>query len=421
MTFTRKDLFMWPFNECKLCGERSFGRPVVLGYYGQNYTPECWKCWYNETYKLPKLKKMIIYLDQCAISNIMKSIAAHDKWDDNQNLEIRYQIYTLLKELNTLQLITCPYSEIHEYESILQWSEEFFEKIKQTYQLLSQQTSFKFKGAIESRQIYNQFIDWLRDWEGVETLKSEWLQDEEKAIENWVWHITLTIDIKWKETDFVDLNTIKNSLDSNLVAKVPLWSKESWNFKDILSDELQGYRKMLLSCVQWVYWCVPENRKDFSYVHSMICEFGGVLESMKRELIKEDYSEDKHYTIIVNFINSDKFLEIPIIYLSALLRSDLRWEFKWWHRKSNPNKWETYDIQMISTYAPYSDIMLIDWKKAKRMQQNPLQSKVRKAKINTEFYWTHPQWLSDFLNKLQIMKDNAPKQHYTIRKVLYEQ
>src|SRR3989304_2807951 len=66
-----RDFIAGPFRNCPKCGGNEFG---VLLVNGRQYIRRCRdrKCWYTETIGLPEIKKKVIYIDQFAISNMMK-------------------------------------------------------------------------------------------------------------------------------------------------------------------------------------------------------------------------------------------------------------------------------------------------------------------------------------------------------------
>ena len=78
----------------------------------------CRDCWHQRDYRLPELRKKIIYLDQFVIGNSMKlenpvtkghaTVAADPFWRE---------LHDLLFQLRHLQMICCPDSGSHEEES----------------------------------------------------------------------------------------------------------------------------------------------------------------------------------------------------------------------------------------------------------------------------------------------------------------
>ena len=76
-----KKFILPPYITCPKCKiSNSFG---VLMIGGQRYTRRCRECWFTESHKLPELNKKIIYLDQFAISDMMKAV--NDKIGKRKN------------------------------------------------------------------------------------------------------------------------------------------------------------------------------------------------------------------------------------------------------------------------------------------------------------------------------------------------
>src|ERR1051326_5596568 len=69
--FDPRDLIMGPFVRCPACQNTAFG---ILDVHRDRYLRRCKVCLETEFYDLPALRKPIVYLDQFAISNMMKAI-----------------------------------------------------------------------------------------------------------------------------------------------------------------------------------------------------------------------------------------------------------------------------------------------------------------------------------------------------------
>jgi hypothetical protein len=118
---------------------------------GDAYRRRCRECWHSEEYRLPPLKKKIIYLDQFVVSEIMKlrtpgtkghaAVVAEPFWAE---------LATMLEKLGRLQLICCPDSGEHQNESLLS---PFYQSLKQTYESFSGGISFHPSDEIKREQI----------------------------------------------------------------------------------------------------------------------------------------------------------------------------------------------------------------------------------------------------------------------------
>src|SRR5688572_4033709 len=112
--FDPTSLIRPPFVRCPKCAEETFG---VLMIQGRSYFRRCRACSFSQMFRLPSVEKRVIYLDQFALSNIMKALnpdtEAHKKGMDSFWLTL----FKKLDRLCKLQLVVCPNSSVHEKES----------------------------------------------------------------------------------------------------------------------------------------------------------------------------------------------------------------------------------------------------------------------------------------------------------------
>jgi hypothetical protein len=123
--FDPRDLISLPFIPCPVCDKGSFGCLTVAG---DRHVRRCRECSHTQTYPLWSLKKAIIYVDQFAISNMMKAI------DDTASGHGRakadpfwLELFEALERSCKLQLAICPDSDQHHQESLVS---PFFESLE---------------------------------------------------------------------------------------------------------------------------------------------------------------------------------------------------------------------------------------------------------------------------------------------------
>lgn len=145
-----------PFRQCPKCGKPdTFGTLIV---YDDSFTRRCTDCWHTDSITLPELNKKVIYIDQFAISNMMKALNA--KTEANKKGRVETFWHTLFDKLDRLckrQLIICPDSKIHTEESLMTG---YFEVLKRMYELLSQGVTFEDEETIRVCQIYEHAFNW---------------------------------------------------------------------------------------------------------------------------------------------------------------------------------------------------------------------------------------------------------------------
>ena len=71
-----RDLIMGPYVLCPKCGLEQFS---VLSIRDMRCTRRCRNCWHKADYNLPDIRKKIVYIDQFAVSNIMKVLSPNAK------------------------------------------------------------------------------------------------------------------------------------------------------------------------------------------------------------------------------------------------------------------------------------------------------------------------------------------------------
>lgn len=147
-----------PFWPCPQCQENHFG---VIGIHEFGYYRRCAKCGYPKPpeqsafFPLPPVKKTVIYLDQCILSGMVKSLHP----DRRKKIDPFYfEAFKQLDRLSKLQLIVCPDSEYHESESIFS---SFPAEHKRVYELLSHGISYNDTWTVLRFQLSEQLQKWL--------------------------------------------------------------------------------------------------------------------------------------------------------------------------------------------------------------------------------------------------------------------
>ena len=161
-----KDFIHGPYIKCPKCGKNSFSVSIICDHH---YFRRCTECYYpdpskgekSHKYLLPKLNKKVIYIDQFAISNMMKFLNPATKSHRKVKGDIFWgKLFEQLHTLCKLQLIICPDSDMHETESLLA---PYYESLKRIYELLSNGISFQSHETIKLFQIIGQFSIWIGD------------------------------------------------------------------------------------------------------------------------------------------------------------------------------------------------------------------------------------------------------------------
>jgi len=110
---------------------------------------------------LPALSRKVVYIDQFAISNMMKTLnRAHGHHARAADDPFWRQLFERLDRLVQLQLVVCPFSEVHISESVVSPDGAALRKM---YERLSLMVGFEFSGAIAERQLRTALDAWLEN------------------------------------------------------------------------------------------------------------------------------------------------------------------------------------------------------------------------------------------------------------------
>ncbi len=135
-----------PYITCPNCAaEEQFGVLMI----GWGYTRRCRECWFTERYDLPEIRKKVIYLDQMAISEMMKALnpasPAYERVDPFWR-----DLFEKLDVLKKFQAIVCPDSATHRAESAVAPDPE---ALRRMYELLAFGISFNDGPSIRNAQV----------------------------------------------------------------------------------------------------------------------------------------------------------------------------------------------------------------------------------------------------------------------------
>jgi len=330
-------------GKCPGCGaEAAFGNVNVSG---NILLRGCFHCKYSEHFYLPALSKEVLYLDQFFLSHTFR--AKLPKFVDAAKL---------IGELAHAQLLVCPFSTIHETETH-QWrhpqQQRLWEFIKQT----SRGQKFEPEYKLNHKQIFRGFERFLSsDKSAFPVNVGEALPGELNTWDDYFW-----IDVP-RAPDNVELKRkLKKQSVYELVNIFGDWRKSTTTFEEDRRIEFQAAARSYLQC--YLEMVNRLGRGDFmatidSPVDTMIVE--GLMHVDSDILDKVQRLER-----IITYFESPYFEEVPSEWISSGLFAVLKDRVKR-GQYQNSNKAKKilsgffYDVEFISTYAPYCQAMFVD-------------------------------------------------------------
>jgi len=360
-----RDLISPPWRTCPACGKDKFGVSIISG---SRLMRRCRDCWHQRDYRLPELRKKIIYLDQFVISNLMKlenpvtqrhaTVAADPFWRD---------LHDLLFQLRHLQMICCPDSGSHEEESRT-W--RFNAELKKTYEALSGGITFQAFDSIKSQQIGELACAWS------ERREAEYNFDPRRVLSNNPNEWNERFYITCGDNPFIvpaQLKLYRAELHAHIARLFrDVWAKEKRSFRYWYDLERFGYQGHLGNAV-------VRNRKErleamLAYrpgaeisvkdLEKTLPSFAETLLASMRHIMRfprdgGERSRDEISRLETEFGKANRIAEAPFVRLQSLMFAAMAMRAA--HgQKEPPDEGTTTDVETVAHLLPYCDAMFMD-------------------------------------------------------------
>ncbi len=338
-------------HKCPDCGAVSFGCLHIGKAWGEQDYLElaCEKCCTTYRCDLPKLTKKILYLDQLAISHMMRSRQAGKdrKWSD---------FFDRLKSMVQWQRIICPTSWEHRAES--EFSKDRYAALMDTCRKLAMGNRLRASWDIQARQIYQALQAFM-----VGTMP-DWSFDSKEAFEDNpnTWHDHFAIDVDFA-LDFKQVADRRESKMAVHKAMESLYSDPTYlqgTFEEHVQRETEGFARGLLGTYD----------KERRELLEMMCGVRApdpiallsspgaqVVQMVLMTIQQESQSQDRN-SKVREFFFSPQFRSVPAVRINAVMRAAMALKSRDSGRKPKPS--DQYDVEVICSYMPYCDAMLID-------------------------------------------------------------
>ncbi|MHB1167511.1 MAG: hypothetical protein ACYC3E_01195 [Carboxydocellales bacterium] len=402
--FDPKILIRAPFWRCPNCGaEESFG---VLMINDWNYIRRCRECWYDERYTLPPLKKKIIYIDQFAISNMMKILNRDTRANQAGSLdEFWLTLFKKLDRITKLQLAVCPDSTFHGDESVVS---AFYDPLKRMYELLSHGLTFYDPCTIKRFQIHEHASNWLQGKENEPPIL-----DVEKVIHGqidaWQSRLLITVNSQASSGIVEQIRQARDSVHETLARIFEDWrTQQTKSFLDWFQEEsmafgpgcLREYGQYLVK-----YSKVMAGQVELSMENLTASLPAELVTSVINVCEQLDIEESEIPTKVNQYFNSPTLKDVPFIKITSMLLAALARKAAA-GRKKPPNRGMANDINVLAVLLPYCDAMLIDTECHALMSERPLSEELD---YNTRLYSLRNK--EELLKYLDDIEESASKEH----------
>lgn len=409
-----------PFVLCPRCNQLTYG---VLSIHKDNYSRRCSNCWYpgrgktGGPFPLPPLNKKIIYLDQFAVSNMMKSINPKTKAFQKGNVDSYWrEFYERLDVLCRMQLILCPDSTAHTDESMLS---PHFEDTKRLYEQLSHGSSFEPFHHVKQRQVCAHARDWI---DGIEHRPDSFDPSAliHGRINSWHDHFFISSNQHWVH----DMKEGKrNGLEAahlRLTDVFKRWQSERGkSFDDWFREECLGFGKGVLRALGDHIKNMPEL---YSSIENGSCDnpfdlFGSLgvdfFIDVREAFIHKGLGDQDATIQTVQYFQSLSLQHIPFLRITSMLWAALARKAASGQTRP-PSRGMEQDIETISVLLPYCNAMFIDKECHALLSEEPLCSE---PKYGTNLYSLRNK--DEFSEYLDRIEQSASEEHLAALEEVY--
>lgn len=310
---------------------------------------------------LPPLKKKIIYLDQFAISNMMKALNPESIAHQRGILDAFWlSLFEKLDGCCKLQLIVCPESSAHNKESLVS---AYFQSLKKMYELLSRGVSFRDPDWIQGLQVNEHLKHWLAgnvEYEP-ELDVSSVVQGE---INVWTERYTISVDIPWKEEWIVDLRRQRDEPSEEINEVFSRWQGETgrslndWFEEEALAfgqNHLKGFGNQLKK-----YADIKAGERVLTMNDLLPASSVKLVLMIRHALTSSGISDQNDWSKkTIEYLRSPSLKVIPFLKISSMMWAAIARKAAS-GMKRPPSPGMSNDIETISTLLPYCDAMFID-------------------------------------------------------------
>ena len=354
--FDARDLVGPPYERCEKCGADAFG---VYHVSGHSYSRRCRKCWHKGEYPLWPLARKVIYVDQFAISNMMKALnkatQAHSRVVADP---FWLMLFEKLDRVVKLQLAICPHSDAHRRESMVS---DLFEPLKRMYEQLSHNTSFISLDSIGDRQLSVALLAWLDNKAPDYTFDPEDVTNG--RLNEWTGRYIISVSGKYPAEVVEGIRRFRDSVHAGVRDVFESYrSNGNRDFAYWLDHERTAGGRAIIQSAH-LYWQRMQEIVDgvYPFTYENVYTSNGLdhFRFIVEVLRARGVAEHELVRQMEAFLQSDTFKDYPAQYLSSLLWAGIARHAALGQKKP-PNTGMMNDINVVSTLLPYCDAMFVD-------------------------------------------------------------
>lgn len=358
---------MPPFWTCPKCVQQNaFG---VLSVRENSYKRRCKVCRHSATYWLNDVEKKVIYLDQFAISEMMKAKASPTY--ESKHKAFWIALHEQVHRLVLLQQAIFPDSDVHSDESIVNPRHD---EMRSLYESINGEVSLKNTTDVERFQMMDFAKSWI-EGRGVPPFQAD-VDDVLQGIRN-QWLSPLRISVSSNMRIFADdIRTSRDSLSEMLSKVFEKWKDSNSSFEQQLNLELAAlgttiHQQIVEGALRVIRSFEIHDPNDLLNVAMSRVSIlnASLLQVFEGCGVPQEECQSK----IFEFLRWDGLHQLPYHRISAYIFTALARKARS-GQKRKPSRGMMNDIRAISSYAPYVDAMFLDKECVALLSENPLRT-----------------------------------------------
>lgn len=367
---------------------------------------------FSQMFMLPPLVKKVIYLDQFALSNVMKALNPNTDAYKRGMDPFWLTLFKKLYSLSQYQMIICPNSEIHEKESRVS---SYFTALRRINELLSGQVSFRGIESIRNRQIYEHVRDWIKGKTHTNfSFDREVVLDGE--IDGWTSPIYPSVTMPWQPEWIENLRKARGELHREITDIFARWQTQTdKTFKFWFDEEIRSYGINILAEVRKYNLRLNKVLRgerepqliDLVQPPAFITYFV-VLRELEASGVKAKDLGQK----IVEYFTSPALTQLPFLRIASMIWASVARKAAAGMKKL-PSQGLSNDVDAISTLLPYCDAMFIDNECRAYFLEEPLRS----LNVGTQLFSISNK--NAFLEYLDAIESSISEEQLQLIRLIY--
>jgi hypothetical protein len=386
-----RDLITPPYDDCPACGARDQLGLVTVTATG--YIKRCRRCMRAQTFDLPTLApKRVLYLDQMAISNLLKTrLPAHQhKFADNNpatHFGFWPRLLNQLERLVHLNLLVCPRSSVHELEAA--FDDRLSGHLRSFHEQLAANVRFEHRLTVERFQLEMSCVAWLNSCEPEALGRGEIVRG---PLDAWLDRFVVNAYYPVTPDEISQLRAERDRIDGGLQEAFVRWRDEGRRkFDALFGEQLDAYGPGFVS---------HEDLSELKIGLRARMENHGVPPAQWSEQINA-------------FLRSEAPKKTHVARIAAGMLGALAWRAGH-NQLARPTQGLRADLRAISSYLPYVDAMFVDNECARLLKDAPLRDQLP---YSTRIFSIGSR--DELLDWLTEIEDQAPPGHLDLVEHVY--